>query len=61
MTQLRLNGALRAVAKRLAAQDLPALASSVVTERRLTLPPFLVGRWQTTYPTRIPVLEQHWQ
>jgi len=56
----RFNDALCSAAERLAAQELPALAS-VVTERHLTLPAFLVARWQTTYPTRIPVLEQQWQ
>src|ERR1700733_5806943 len=58
--RLRLNDALRSFAERFAAQELPALASAV-TERHLTLPAFLVARWQTTYPTRIPVLEPHWQ
>lgn len=56
----RLNDALYSAAERLSAQELPALAS-VVTEWHLTFPAFLVARWQTTYPTRIPVLEQHWQ
>jgi len=44
----RLNDALRSAAERLAGQELPALAS-VVTERHLMLPAYLVGRWQTTY------------
>jgi hypothetical protein len=55
----RLNSALRAAAERLAAQELPALAS-VVAERHLALPAFLVARCQTTSLTRIPVLERHW-
>jgi len=56
----RLNDALRSAAERLAVQELPALAS-VLTERHLMLPAFLVARWQTTYPMRTPVLEQQWQ
>ena len=55
----RLNDALRSAAERLAAQELPALAS-VVTERHLMLPALLVGGWQTTCPTRSQSPEQHW-
>jgi hypothetical protein len=54
-TYPRLNDALRSAAERLAAQELPALAS-VVTEPHLMRPAFLVARGQTTYPTRIRVL-----
>lgn len=46
---LRLNDALRSVAERLAAHELPVLVS-VVTERHLMVLAFLVARWQTTYP-----------